>query len=209
MSMMTVSVESLREQTGLEIEDLHVLVAKNSVAGLDAEDIATILGVTVNEVIELQATAEYKSARLLLGTEYSRQQRETDFSWDDIESTALQSLSKRVKLERDTDMLLRIATLANKAQRRTPVSKGNVLDPARGGQQVRLNLTQRITEKLANGTQRTVEKHVSVLDGSAVNPKFDDIDALFGVSAQRQIPQTMGITTRETDVTLDDLKYGG
>src|SRR3546814_7294607 len=57
-------------------------------------------------------------------------------------------LSKRAGLEKDTDTLLRIAAVANKAQRRMTQKEEHVLDPASAVARVPLKLTKRFTEKL-------------------------------------------------------------
>jgi hypothetical protein len=211
MSMMSSTPESLSRETGLEVTEIHVLVAKNSIAGIDSQGIAELLGVSKNDVDEIQAEEAYKSARLLLATDYSRQQLNKDFGWDDIESTALSNLAKRVHLERDTETLLRIAATANRAQRRVAVQNRDVLDPALGGNRVALNLTQRITERLAANGDRTrvTEKQISVLDGSAKNPTFEDIDSLLGVSRKPMIPGNMKIQTHDADFGVDDLVFRG
>src|SRR3546814_2301616 len=77
--------------------------------------------------------------------------RISDWSSDVCSSdlaTALEGLSKRVGLEKDTDTLLRIAAVANKAQRRMTQKEEHVLDPASAVARVPLKLTKRFTEKL-------------------------------------------------------------
>jgi predicted XRE-type DNA-binding protein len=207
MSLMTATAESLSAEIGAEVNEIHLLVAKNSIAGLGASEIAEVLGVSQSDVAEIQSEETYKAVRLLLATDYSRQQLTKDFGWDDIEATALKNLAKRVGLERDTETLLRIAAVANKAQRRMPTNQKDVLDPSAGGTRVALNLTQRITERLQNGATRSVERQISVLDGSAKNPSFDDIDKMFGVTAKPALPSVMKFSTHEPDFTVDDLKF--
>lgn len=210
MSMLTMTAASLGQQIGQVVPDLYVTIAKNSIVGMDANQIADILGVTPQEIQDVQADQTYRDVRLLLAAEYAKTQIESDFTWDMIESAAVQGLAKRVPLERDTDTLLRIAAVANKAQRRNAVNNNKVLDPSQGGTRVALTLTSRITERLRNGRmEREETRQISVVDGSAQNPKFEDIDQLLGVSRKPALPDKMGIRTHEPDFTLDDLEFRG
>src|SRR3546814_21198255 len=73
-------------------------------------------------------------------------------------------LSKRAGLEKDTDTLLRIAAVANKAQRRMTQKEEHVLDPASAVARVPLKLTKRFTEKLNHdgSVERSESQEISV-----------------------------------------------
>lgn len=205
--MLALTVESIGKLVGRPVDEMYLVMAKNHVLGLEPDQIARILGVTSEEVEALMETQDFKDVRLLVGAEYAKTLGVKDMSWDTIEATALEKLQTRVELERDTDTLLRIAAIANKAQRRTPASQAGVLDPAQAGGRVVLQLTKRYTEILnGNGrvTQRSETQQVSITD--ATNPKFEDIDAFLGVSASTpHLPRKIGYTTHEPEVTLDEL----
>lgn len=211
MSIVTMTADSIGESLGADVPELYVMIAKNSVAGMDSGSMAELLGVPPAEVQEIMNDSLYKSVRLLIATEYASTQVETDLSWDSIENEALRGLNKRVKFEKDTDTLLRIAAVANKAQRRTSPAKGGILDPANGGTRVPLTLTSRIVHRLsASGASEIEEtRQISVLDGSASNPKFEDIDALLGVSRQRDIPRVMKAVTHDSIESVEDLEWKG
>lgn len=207
MAMAALTIESIQKILGKEVEETYLVIAKNSVLGLEAEHIAGILGVTRQEIEDLQQEQDYKDVRLLVGAEYAKTLSEKDLSWDSIESAALENLAKRVPNERDTDTLLRIAAVANKAQRRQS-RNDQVLDPANATPRVPLTLTRRFTEKInGNGmvTERSETQQISVTDGTAVNPTFADIDSLLGVSARTRIPEKISYVTRDPDVSLADL----
>src|SRR3546814_6340512 len=92
-------------------------------------------------------------------------------------------LSKRAGLEKDTDTLLRIAAVANKAQRRMTQKEEHVLDPASAVARVPLKLTKRFTEKLNHdgSVERSESQEISVTNGTARMPSFESINAIFGV----------------------------
>lgn len=207
MNMMTLNAESLSKQLGTEVDEVVVLIAKNDVAGLPAETIAELLGLEKHEIVEVQETQVYKDCRLLLGMQHSQGLVDKDFNWDAIEGMALSNLAKRVPFEKDTDMILKIAAVANRAQRRMAPVKQQVLDPGSAGQKVALQLTSRITQKLAaNGDRSQIEeRQISVMDGSATNPTFKDIDSLLGVSRQPRIAEKMAVTHMDADFTVEDI----
>jgi len=175
------TIDSLKSILGREVDEIHLTVAKSSVLGLDPETIANTLGVTKQEIEDLMDLQEYKDIRLLVGAEQAKERVERDYGWDGLEHTALKKLGRRAELENDTDTLLRIAAVANRATRRTAPPKESVLDPSQAGTRVPLTLTRRFTEKLnASGQaiERTETQQISVLNGSAVNPTFKEVSSL-------------------------------
>jgi hypothetical protein len=140
-------------------------------------------------------SADYKDIRLLVGAEQAKDRVERDLGWDGVENTAVRKLSRRVELENDTDTLLRIAAVANRAVRRTSPPKESLLDPSQVGARVPLTLTRRFTEKLNSSGQvleRTETQQISVLNGSAVNPTFKEVSSLLQgeVTQPPQAPRT-------------------
>jgi hypothetical protein len=189
------TVDSLKTILGREVEEIHLTVAKSSVLGLDSDTIANTLGVPRAEIEELMESADYKDIRLLVGAEQAKDRVERDLGWDGVENTAVRKLSRRVELENDTDTLLRIAAVANRAVRRTSPPKESLLDPSQVGARVPLTLTRRFTEKLNSSGQvleRTETQQISVLNGSAVNPTFKEVSSLLQgeVTQPPQAPRT-------------------
>jgi len=207
MGMMAHTAESLSQLIGESIPDLYVVIAKNSIAGLDSTGIAEILGCGVEEIQQVEADQGYKNVRLILSTEYAKESVETDFTWDSIEHVALTKLYKRAQVENDSEFLLKLAAVANRAQRRHAVNKNQVLDPANGSARVALTLTRRLVTKLNNGQVAEETRQISVTDGSAKNPSFEDVDAMLGVSAKQPVFNgEMKITTSDADFSLDDIE---
>lgn len=207
MSMMDLTSESLSKAVEQPVPDLYVVIAKNSVVGLDEQSIAEMLGVSLADLQAETSTQLYKDVRLLIASEYARESVDADLNWDSIEQSALKGLAKRVPVTHDTDQLLRIAAVANRAQRRVRPDNNKTLDPRLGGAKVSLQLTDRIVKKLqANGDTTIVgERTVRLTDGSAANPTFQEVDQLLGVRAGA-LPK---VTTHGPDFGIDDLEYKG
>ena len=196
------TLDSLEKILGREVEEIHLTVAKSSVLGLDPETIANTLGVTKAEIDELMELQDYKDVRLLVGAEQAKERVERDMGWDGLENTALKKLNQRAKLENDTDTLLRIAAVANRATRRAAPPKESILDPSLAGARVPLTLTRRYTEKL-NQTGQVVERNetqqISVLNGSAVNPTFKEVSSILSgksLTAEPTVEVNHGPTAR-------------
>lgn len=203
------TVDSLKSILGREVEEIHLTIAKSNVLGLDPETIANTLGVAKEEIDALMETQDYKDIRLLVGAEQAKDRVERDLGWDGIENVALRKLSRRTELESDTDTLLRIAAVANRAHRRAAPPKESLLDPALAGARVPLTLTKRFTERL-NGTGQVVERsethQISVLNGSAVNPSFREVSGLLRgeVTPTPQAPRTGEAYIRQVETSDAD-----
>lgn len=207
MSLLDLTKMEISKLTGRVIEDVHLVIAKNSVLGVDLESIAVLLGVPKQEIEEIQQTDEYRETRLLIAGEYAKTSADKDLTWDAIEAMSLSNLAKRVPREQDTDTLLRIASMANRATRRQTPKINDVLDPAHGGTRVALNLTKRMVTKInASGEQLQIsEEQISVVNGTAVNPTFEDIDKLLGVSARPKLPDKIGYRAHGSEISLESL----
>jgi len=185
------TVESLESILGRSVDEIHLTVAKSSVYGLDPETIANTLGVNKQEIDELIESQDYKDVRMLVGAETVRDKLDRDGGWDGIENTAVRKLMRRTEIENDTETLLKIAAVANRATRRMAPPKDHVLDPSQAGQRVPLTLTKRYTEKLQNGevVSRTEVQQISVLNGSAVNPTFQEVQGVLDGSHKEAAPR--------------------
>lgn len=183
---MGLTLDSIRQILGRDVDEVTLTAAKANAMGLDSETIANNIGLERSEIEELMLGADYKDVRLLVGADMLKDRTERDTGWDGIESRAVQKLGRRVELENDTETLLKIAAVANRAQRRTaPPKEAGPLDPSQAGARIPLTLTKRYVEKLgADGTvERSETQQISVLNGSAINPKFEDIRNLLGGKA--------------------------
>lgn len=200
--MTLISHSSIQAVLGREIPEEVLTIAKCAVGGMIPERIAELLGATVDEIKELQETQDYKDVRLLVGVEHAKTSVSKDFTWDSIEATALESLSNRVGLERDTEMLLRIAAVANKAQRRMTQKEEHVLDPASALARVPLRLTKRFTEKLNSdgSSERSETQEISVINGTARMPSFESINKIFNVHGSPIEPK------RESIPVMDEVE---
>lgn len=185
-NLYSVTASSIAKALEMESEPdgIYVLVAKHRVMGLDREQVADLLGVTVGDVVEVESTGVYGQIKDYCAHVYAEQISNQASGWDAIESLATDGLIQRLNNgERDPDFLLRVAAVANKATRKVGKESDQVLDPALRAGRTTLVLTQRIIQKLADGKTESlqVDRALSIRDGSMVNPTFKEIDSLLGV----------------------------
>lgn len=187
MSIMT--QEGVKAALGREIPEEILVIAKLAITGMEAEEIAGVLGSEKSDITEIIESQDYKDVRLLVGVEHARIQTNKDFSWDFIEHAALEGISRKIGNIRDPEELLRYAAVANKAVRRLKSTQEHVLDPANAQTRVPLKLTRRFTEKLNSDQQvieRTEVQQISVINGTAKTPDFDTISQTFGIGASKE-----------------------
>lgn len=205
MSLMNVTAASLSRDFAKEVPEMYVIIAKHSVLGMDPESIREVLGCTTEEIQEVLSDPLYKDVRLYIGGLQAESSVSQTLSWDGIEDIALKKLSERLPHERDSEFLLKVAAVANKAQRRQ--GNQNVLNPAATGGRAAITLTQRLIQRISDGKdERIVERQLSIKDGSMANPSFEEIDSILSVSPQEVVRRTPRIATTTADPLSDDLE---
>lgn len=186
MNLANVNAESLSRSLEVEVPEMYVVLAKHSVMGVEAESMCEILGVTIAELHEAESDETYKMVRTQIGAIYAANQATRTFGWDGIEETALQKLAERLPFEKDSDFLLKVAAVANKAQRRGR-EESNVLDPSKAGRTA-VTITQRMVQRLQGGREeRIIERELSISDGSMSRVSFDEVDDLLNVSQRTRV----------------------
>jgi hypothetical protein len=209
MSLMDITAESLTRTMSREVPEVYVIVAKHAVLGMDEDTIREVIGCTKEELSEVLNDPLYREIRLIVGATQAESSVDLTTGWDKLEQRSLTSLLKRIDHIRDEDQLLRIAAIANKAQRRHQAGKEQGVLDGVNGRSARINLTTRLVQSFTRASgeavTQSVEKTLSITDGSAVNPSFDEIDNLLHVSANPVLPRQIEIRTETPDVNLDDL----
>lgn len=208
MSLMSVTSESLTREFGRDVPEMYVIIAKHSVLGMDRDGIREVIGCNDEDLVTVENDPLYREVRIYVGAIQANQTVAQSAGWDALEGIAINSLLKRAEVERDTDVLLRIAAVANKAQRRASGGKEvGIIDPS-SGRTAKISLTTRLVQSFQRdgGETRTIEKQVSITDGSIQQPSFGDIDNLLSVSAVPALPRKLEVSTSTPDVSFKDLE---
>lgn len=204
--LLDITTDTLKRDLGVEVPEIYVVIAKHSVLGMDAESIRELLQCSQQELKEVESTEEYKQTRQYVAGRYAQQGVDQTTGWDQIEQIAINNLVKRLPYEKDGDFLLRVAAVANKAQRRHQKATG-VLDPSIQGGRTVITLTQRLTQRLSSGRNEETEevRQLSISDGSMSNPSFAEVDSLLSVSNKPVLSRKVEIQTHSVDPTMDEL----
>lgn len=209
MSLMDITAESLTRSLSREVPEVYVIVAKHSVLGMDEDSIREVIGCDKEELSEVLNNPLYREIRLIVGAQQAESVVDLTTGWDKLEQKSLTNLLKRVEYVKDEETLLRIAAIANKAQRRHQAGKDQGVLDATQGRSARINLTTRLVQQFthSNGVHETrgVEKTLSITDGSAVNPSFDEVDSLLHVSASPALPRNIEVSTATAEISSFDL----
>lgn len=208
MSLLDITHESLSRQLDREVPEVYVIIAKHNVLGMDDDSIRELIGCTKEELSEVMNDPLYREVRIFIGAAHGQEGIDQTTGWDKLESLALKNLVNRAGLpNQDPEFLLKVAAVANKAQRRHSAGQDQgILDPT-AGRTAKINLTTRLVRSFTrDGTEtQTIEKHLSIHDGSMTNPSFNDVDELLNVSATPALPRQLEVKTHTPDVEFDTL----
>jgi hypothetical protein len=196
----------LSREFGVTVPDEFIVIAKHQVLGLDNQQIADTMGCEVEDLIAAEADETYRRVKEFIAQVNAQQQQKQTEGWDAIESIAMEGLLKRLPHEKDSEFLLKAATLANRATRRMG-QQSNVLDPGLRAGTRTITLTQRLVSKITSRGDQVQEqtRQVSITDGTASNPNFDEIDSLLSVRHAPVLPHAVEIRTHNADPTQDEL----
>lgn len=130
---------------------------KLAVYGLVDTQIADALMLSVEQVIAIKLTTEYKAAFSEAAVERIDRNIDLEDGWDVVEEKALQGILEQISFNRDPRFLLMAGRVANQAKRRTPTNADRPIDAMKAGNTIVLTLNQRFV----NGAQST-ENHASI-----------------------------------------------
>lgn len=207
MNLYEVTAATLAAQLNVsEVPEAFVVIAKHQVLGLANEQIAETLGCEPSDILECEQDELFKQCKQFIGGIAASEKALQTTGWDAIESTAIQGLMKRLHMEKDTEFLLKVAAVANRATRRTQ-PQSNVLDPTRMVGNRTITLTQRLVSKITDRGEESQEltKQVSIKDGTMGRAEFSEIDSLLNVRAVPVLEHSPEIRTRNNDPTIEDL----
>lgn len=207
MSVYEITSQSLTKELGQEVPQVLVVIAKHEVMGVDSQGISEITGESLADIELLQGDPLYKSVKGRIAGEYAEQTAKQTSGWDAIESTAIDRLMQRLPYEKDSEFLLKVAAVANRATRKHAPQQNNVLDPSLRAGRTTITLTQRLVSRLNRDGAREQEetRELSIRDGSMSNPSFQEIDSLLTVRNNPVLPRATEIRTHTAEPNMDDL----
>lgn len=120
--------------------------------GINAVQAAAAVGYSSARVSQLLQTEDFQSMVSEKSHELLTAYIDTNKTYDDIERTALKNVADALKFNRDPDLNMRAAMLANRAIRRGQFGyQQSPLSPVNSGQRINLNLSFNLITKAQEG----------------------------------------------------------
>lgn len=207
MGLERVTSETIGKDLGCEIPEVFVVIAKYAALGMDEEGIRDLLDCGQSDLQEVLNHEDYKKVRVYIAGRYAQAAIDQSEGINQLEAMALQNLLERVPFERDSEFLLKVFAVANKAERRVKSNQQGVLDPTTQTSSVVITLTSRLTERLNSHGQmhRNEQSSVSISGGKALNPTFAEVDGLFSISSKPVSQLELKATHRAVEPTTEEL----
>lgn len=136
-----------------------------AVYGMVDRAIADTLLITVEQVLLIKNTEEFKKAFAAKSQERQQRLMDLEEGWDTVEEKALNAVLENLEYNRDPRYALLAARTANSATRRSPSSTGRVIDASRASNVIVLSLNQNFVNKIA------VTPNAAVLDITPAAPR--------------------------------------
>ncbi len=164
----------LEKKLGRVVGEMELVIAKNLALGVTPEQLCDILGngIGVDEIQQLRETESFQELYGVIANYLLSLSADTAIGWDQVEAESLKHLMREARVNRDPEFQLRLAAVANKAQRRH--NKGEqILEPGAAGTRVQISLSQKFIKKL-NGETEIVERRVDLT--KMQSPTLDQVN---------------------------------
>ena len=174
-------------------------IAHMIVFGAAAESIMLACSMSEEQFLQVQEWPEFKECVARLQSDQFEQQRLVDQGWDFLEAKSIENLAKVVEYNRDPDLNLRIARVANQASR-THRGKRNTEQPINPelAKTVVVNLGVKFVQNIQN-------REIHQRQEQPVEIGHKDIDCL----PQSDVESVFGITKRNiAEDSVNDFVQG-
>lgn len=178
-------------------QDLADKVVRLRLQGVADEQIILICALDQQEFDLLTSHSDYQKVSAKLEAEPFQRYSDLDEGWDSLEEQALGNLLEVTKYTRNPDLMLRVASIANKATRRNTGRRLLPLEPERQGARVVIELQRSFVSRLqtvaenvaAQGLVRSASKQVNILPPQKVEillnqPTKDEEELFAGIDLE-------------------------
>lgn len=135
----------------LEIPDVYFSIARALDKGISPSGIGKVFDYPIEEVTALLAEPDFMRLKSWYSELSQRRSLDSDDNWDSLEGKAIHNLGKIIEHNRDPDFNLKVASVANRAQRRHRAPTSTPLDPNNAGKTVNISFQKRFVKVLENG----------------------------------------------------------
>lgn len=180
--------------------------------GMADHAIAGALMLSMEQVEWIKNTDEFRRSQAKALDERTERAIVLEQGWDSLEERALGQIHGMLDRMVDPKFALMAASIANRAQRRTPAPNNRVIDPNRSGQVIILTLGKNYAEKRAaqGGTiidGNTTERPELAMKSHDIPPPAQ-VTQILGISDKRNLSpkEEYAHLLEMNGVTLDDFE---
>jgi hypothetical protein len=191
------------------VKDKYERIANMLLAQVAETQIALAVNCSPARLSQIKESEEFKLVLSECAGSFFEKQRDLNEAWDEIETTALTNVLQMLNYNKDPEYLIRVAAMANRAQRRGVAPVNKPLDASNAvGRPVVINLNQTFVARLQN---------LSVVDGGLAdeNPISDDVKKHVDLLPPARVEQILdvrapGVTKKQAALMeIDDLMDEG
>lgn len=204
MLLVEMTGATLTRALGLEVCEEYVVIAKHQVLGFDDQTICDILGCEMVDLETAKEDAVFKSVKAMVNSAHAQATLNQAQGWDALEGLAIKKLVDRIPKENDSEFLLKVAAIANRATRKTQADD-KTLDPLGKGVS-RISLTSRLVQRISHsGAEQVEERQLSITSGSMGRATFKEVNELLEVKPTPVLPRELEVQTHVHDPDANDL----
>lgn len=170
-----------------------------AVYGMVDKAIADTLLITVEQVLLIRQTDEFKKAFAAKAQERQQRLMDLEDGWDCVEEKALNTVLENLEYNRDPRYALLAARTANSATRRSPSSAGRVIDATRGSNVIVLTMNQNFIQKAA------VSPEAAVLDITPMQARGDAAKRQVDLPTPKRVQELLQIGKAGRSAALDEI----
>ena len=172
--------------------------------------IADTLLLNMDQVAAVMQTPEFHEAKSKALAERTQRQIDLEEGWDAVEEKALASILETLQYNRDPRFALGAAAIANKAVRRTPGGNGKVINAAKAGNVIVLQMNNKFVQKVQQQSEDGEVVDVSPRPVTQIPKKRSDVPTPNAVSTLLGIVTANKMAEEVTvDATAEALRLAG
>lgn len=155
-----------REKIMENIEKNRLIkIAEMLASGVPQVQIAEVMDLSEGRISQIKESQEFRDIYEEVGGERLQRQQQFNEDWDGIEKRGLEIIAKHLKFGSDPDYALRVAAIANRAQRRGGLANHNL--QAQGmGERVSIQMGVNFIKHIQNMSISRDEQTVKVMQNS-------------------------------------------
>lgn len=170
-----------------------------AVYGMADRAIADTLLISVEQVLLIRQSDEFKKAFATKAQERQQRLMDLEDGWDTVEEKALSAVLENLEYNRDPRYALLAARTANSATRRSPSSTGRVIDARQSGNVIVLTLNQNFIQKTA------VSPNAAVLDVTPAPARGENAKRQVDLPTPKRVSEMLQIGGKNRSQAADEI----